>query len=162
MNVVYAGQPLPTAGPSIFLAGPTPRSKEVSSWRPMALDLLGRLGFEGGALVPERPDWAVRFEYQDQVEWEHAGLESCSVVVFWVPRDMFTLAGFTTNVEFGRYVGRKPCVYGRPEGAPHTRYLDWLYTRLTGMHPQGTLHATLAASVVAVRSATNQIQQERV
>jgi hypothetical protein len=128
---------------------------------PGALGLLGRLGFVGVVLVPERPDWAVRFEYLDQVEWEHAGLESGAVVAFWVPRDVATLAGFTTNVEFGRYVGRKPCVYGRPDGAPHTRYLDWLYKKLSGTHPQGSLPATLEASVNAVQAAADRITRER-
>jgi hypothetical protein len=58
-----------------------------------------------------------------------------------------TLPGFTTNVEFGRYVGSGRCVYGRPEGAPHTRYLDWLYTKLTGKRPEKTLRETLRVAV---------------
>jgi hypothetical protein len=59
-----------------------------------------------------------RFSYLDQVEWEYAGLESCTAVAFWVPRQLPTLPGFTTNVEFGRYVDSGRCVYGRPDGAP--------------------------------------------
>ena len=147
MNAVYADQPLVVTPPTLFLAGPTPRSSDVPSWRPEALDLLRQLGFAGTVLVPERRDWAARFEYHDQVEWEFAGLETCTVVAFWVPRDKATLPGFTTNVEFGRYVGSGRCVYGRPPGAPHTRYLDWLYTKLTGRPPADTLRDTLAAAV---------------
>jgi hypothetical protein len=64
-----------------------------------------------------------------------------------VPRDPATLPGFTTNVEFGRFVGRKPCVYGRPDGAPHTGYLDWLYNKTTGRRPETTLRATLDAAL---------------
>jgi hypothetical protein len=85
------------------------------------------------------------------VEWEYAGLEGCSVVAFWVPRDVQSLPGFTTNVEFGRYVGSGRCVYGRPENAPHTKYLDWLYRKLTGRGPERSLLATMQTAMEAIR-----------
>lgn len=66
---------------------------------------------------------------------------------FWMPRHLETLPGFTSNVEFGRYVGSGRVVYGRPEGAPHTRYLDWLYQKLTGNEPGRTLEGTLKTAV---------------
>jgi len=150
MNTVFADQPMELHHPTLFLAGPTPRSPEVPSWRPQALEWLRGLDFTGTVLVPERRDWSVKFNYLDQVEWEYAGLESCSVIAFWVPRKLETLPGFTTNVEFGRYVGSGRCVYGRPEGAPHTRYLDWLYAKLTGRRPENTLRGTLQAAVEAI------------
>ncbi len=41
-------------------------------------------------------------------------------------------------------------IYGRPEGCPHNRYLDWLYRKLTGQ----SAHETLASAVnAAVRLA---------
>ncbi len=147
MNVIFADQTLSLRQPSIFLAGPTPRSAGIPSWRPEALAILQELQFAGTLLVPERRNWCVRFNYLDQVEWEFAGLEGCSVVAFWVPRDLSALPGFTTNVEFGRYVGSGRCVYGRPADAPHTHYLDWLYAKLTGREPEQTLRATLTAAV---------------
>jgi hypothetical protein len=154
MNVVFSDQPLDTRPPSLFLAGPTPRSPEVPSWRPEALDLLRGCGFGGTVLVPERRDWSVKFDYLDQVEWEFAGLERCQVIVFWVPRRLPDLMGFTTNVEFGRYIESSRCVYGRPDGAAHTRYLDWLYAKVTGRQPATTLSATLVAAVVAAGRGT--------
>src|SRR4051812_25224758 len=99
MNVITPDDELIPSHPSIFLAGPTPRRPEVPSWRPQALGLLRQLGFGGAVYVPERRDWSGRVSYLDQVEWEYAGLEHCSVVAFWVPRDVQTLPGFTTNVE---------------------------------------------------------------
>jgi hypothetical protein len=36
MNVVYSNHPIQIQKNSIFLAGPTPRSKDVKSWRPDA------------------------------------------------------------------------------------------------------------------------------
>jgi hypothetical protein len=146
MNVVYSDQSPEFSRPSIFLAGPTPRSPEFASWRPEALGILRELGFSGTVLVPERRGGWARGEYIDQVEWEFACLEGCSVIAFWVPRDVATLPGFTTNVEFGRYVGSGRCVYGRPDRAPHTRYLDWLYAKLTGMQPCDSLRETMAAA----------------
>jgi Nucleoside 2-deoxyribosyltransferase like len=116
MNAVFSDQPLAVKHPSLFLGGPTPRSSEVPSWRPGAVDILRRLGFSGTVLVPERRDWSVKFDYYDQVEWEFEGLEACSVLAFWVPRDPPLMSGFTTNVEFGRYVGSGRVVYGRPGG----------------------------------------------
>jgi hypothetical protein len=56
-------------------------------------------------------------------------------------------SGFTSNVEFGRYVGSGRVVYGRPDGAPHTRYLDWLYQKLAGGVPAATLDETLQNAV---------------
>src|SRR5262245_31723132 len=145
-KVEVKGEPPPKLDlPPIEPAPKEPGSSDVVSWRPEALDLLRRLGFGGMVLVPERIDWSVKFDYVDQVEWEYTGLEGCSVIAFWVPRDLTALLGFTTNVEFGRYVGSVRCVYGRPDGAPHTRCLDWLYERITRKRPEATLAATLMA-----------------
>jgi nucleoside 2-deoxyribosyltransferase-like protein len=151
MNLVHAGEAVDRWMGSIFLAGPSPRRAEVRSWRPDALAALRELSFTGTVLVPEPRNWSARFSYLDQVEWEYAGLEGCSVIVFWVPRDLDLLPGFTTNVEFGRYVGSGRCVYGRPHDAPHTKYLDWLYRKRRGRAPENTLSATMAAAVEAVR-----------
>ncbi len=140
MRIILTDSSLTLDGsPCLFLAGPTPRQEGVSSWRLDALRILEGLNFGGTVLIPERKDWQVRFEYLDQVEWEHAGLEAAGVIAFWVPRDLATLPGFTTNVEFGRYVGSGRVVYGRPDQAPKNRYLDWLYQRCTGLQPCRTL-----------------------
>lgn len=147
MKLNHSDEPLAIEGASLFLAGPTPRRREVVSWRPEAIEILVRVGFEGTVLVPERRDWQHRFDYVDQVEWEFAGLERADAIVFWIPRDVELLPGFTTNVEFGRYVGSGRVIYGRPDGRPHNRYLDWLYTKLTGQAPHNELADTLRAAV---------------
>jgi len=137
MNVVHSDQEFAASPPSLFLAGPTPRQAGVLSWRPGALALLARLGFAGTVLVPERRDWSARFDYLDQVEWEFVGLESASVVAFWVPRDLDSLPGFTTNVEFGRYVGSGRCVYGRPAHPLPRLALPQAHGPPAGGHPGG-------------------------
>lgn len=150
MRIRFADQDLVITAPSLFLAGPTPRESTVTSWRLDALKLLEQLNFRGTVLVPERQDWQTRFDYQDQVEWEYAALEQASVIVFWIPRDLVHLPGFTTNVEFGRYVGTKRCVYGRPPNAPKTQYLDWLYEKLQGQAPCESLDQTLKQALTCL------------
>lgn len=147
MDAIYSDQPITIRGPSLFLGGPTPRDCSVRSWRPEAVHILNDLGFPGTVLIPERRNWEVRFDYLDQVEWEFAGLERADALLFWVPRDPDHLPGFTTNVEFGRYAGSNRMIYGRPEGRPHNRYLDWLYKKLTGQSPHTTLADTIRAAV---------------
>ena len=128
---------------SIFLAGPTPRSETVPSWRPAAVKLLEEWGFGGDVLAPE-PFVGI---FDDQVSWEFHALENCGRICFWVPRDMEHLPGFTTNVEFGRYVASERILYGRPSGAPKTRYLDWMYTRLTDRQPYEHLDEMLKEAI---------------
>lgn len=111
---------------SIFLAGPTPRDSETSSWRPEALKILEEMGYGGVVFVPEEKSGDWKGSYTDQAEWEEMGLEMADRIVFWVPRDLRTMPAFTTNVEFGRYVQSGKAVLGHPAGAPKTRYLDWL------------------------------------
>lgn len=110
---------------SIFLAGPTPRSDSVLSWRPSALEILGELSFEGDVCVPE----PFTGDFETQVAWEHYCLQSVGLICVWVPRDLKTMPAFTTNVEFGMYLGDPRMFYGRPVGSPHTSYLDWHYGR---------------------------------
>lgn len=118
--------------PSIFLAGPTPRSTDVMSWRPAAINILENLKFEGMVFVPERKDWSTSNDYNYQVEWEDKGLLNVSRIVFWVPRNMNTMPALTTNVEFGRFAKQERTLYGRPDNALHCRYLDWFYKKYNG------------------------------
>lgn len=151
MKSIYANQDLAFDGPSIFLAGPTPRDVRIVSWRPRAVQLLNDSGFKGIVLIPERQDWAVHFDYLDQVEWEFAGLELATVLLFWIPRNVKTLPGFTTNVEFGRYAGSGRLAYGSPVGAPHTRYLDWLYQKLAREQIFETLEQVISEAIRKVK-----------
>lgn len=152
MNLIYAREynngPLIRNGPlckTIFLAGPTPRNKEVPSWRPDFINELYELNFNGNVCIPEDKNGIFKGSYIDQVEWEHICMASADVIVFWVPRNLETMPAFTTNVEFGRYVrpynvGGK-AIYGRPDDAPKTKYLDWLYEKETGNKPYNNMQS---------------------
>jgi hypothetical protein len=134
MHVHYSDDPICEVknSHSIFLAGPTPRSKSVPSWRPQALEVLKAFNYTGFVWVPEHKGGCDDVDYIGQVEWEKWGLESATKIVFWVPRDLKDMPAFTTNVEFGRYIDSGRVVYGRPDTAEKCSYLDWLYKDTTG------------------------------
>src|SRR5438874_1862788 len=79
-------------GKSVFLAGPTPRASEVPSWRPAAIELIEAAWIDPEpltVLTPESRGGVRANEYDDQVEWEAAGLDSASAIMFWIPRDLW-------------------------------------------------------------------------
>lgn len=156
MHVIYAGQPFPEHWTTaLFLGGPTPRDPAVPSWRPAALEYLKRRGYNGVVFVPEGAS-DVTDDHVTHAEWERSGLHFADQIVFWVPRSMDALPGFTTNVEFGRWASSGKVVLGFPEGAPKTRYLAWLARteEIQVFHTlEDTLEAALAGARPALRSA---------
>lgn len=149
MQVVYTGQDAPESFTrSIFLAGPSPHEQGLVSWRTEALKVLEQLGYDGVVFNPEfESAREAAYGYDNQVEWEWASIHKSDVVVFWVPREMDKFPAFTTNVEFGFYVPQADTVYGRPDGAPKTRYLDWLYQKATKGIALDSLEDTLQAAL---------------
>ena len=125
---------------SIFLAGPTPRSSEVISWRNEAINILKQLDYNGIIYIPECDFLNSNFDYTTQVEWEWEAMEYADIILFWVPRSK-ELPGFTTNVEFGYWLGknRQKVYYGRPDEAINNRYLDALYFKLNKRQPFNSL-----------------------
>ena len=148
MKISYSDKPLTVEMNSIFLAGPTPRSSEVKSWRPEAINYLEKLEYSGQVIVPERENWEGT-DYIDQVEWENEGLNECSVIVFWVPRDLKTMPALTTNIEFGRFCQDTRILYGRPVNAPKNRYLAWLYKESLGREPIDDLEGLMTTAFLA-------------
>lgn len=144
MKVIYAREPIE---PSIFLAGPTPRSKDVPSWRPRALELLEEYGFNGTVYVPEDRDGTVQFEYYNQIAWEWQGLEASTVILFWIPREIETMPAMTTNVEFGLYVASRRIVLGFPPEAQKMKYLEALAWR-HNVEVYNTLEATVEKTII--------------
>jgi hypothetical protein len=114
--------------PSIFLAGPSPRhnlSQGESDWRIEAMHELNKQKFNGFVIAP----WPYVVDLKDgdlepTVKWEDNYLSKASVVLFWIPRDLKELPGFTTNIEFGEYMKSGKVVLAYPETAPKMRYLS--------------------------------------
>lgn len=141
MVVNYSDQPVKN-GKSIFLAGPTPRSNDVISWRPKACEYLNELNFDGIVYVPELSSHEALFNYDNQVAWEWEALEKADVIIFWVPRKKPGMLALTTNIEFGYYVRENRILYGRPEESESNVYLDRLYMR---HHSNGVIYNDLKA-----------------
>lgn len=109
MKVIYAQEKINIEGKSVFLAGPTPRDKNIKSWRKDVLAYFEHRGFDGTVLVPEfENEVAGRFAYERQIDWEEAALEKADLIIFYIPRDVKTLPGFTTNIELGMWFEREP------------------------------------------------------
>ena len=163
MKVVYALQAFPRSwSKAIFLAGPTPRAERpIPSWRSEALELLRASGYDGVVFVPEPEDGVWSEDYDQQIDWESQGLHFADVIVFWVPRDLDALPGFTTNVEFGRWADSNKLVLGHPDSAPKTRYLDAVYTDVYGAEPCGNLQGTLQIAVDRVGAGALRSDGER-
>jgi len=147
-NVTYATEAFPrSVTKSIFLAGPTPRSEDNKSWRPKALEILSRLGFDGAVFVPEPRDGKWAKDYTDQVEWEESGMQRADCIVFWIPRDMKGgMAGLTTNDEWGVWKDSGKVVLGTPPDADHIRYQRH-YAKKQGVPIADSLEDTLKAAL---------------
>ena len=111
------------------------------------MNILNELDFKGQVLVPEAASGNPFPDYMNQVEWERHGLENCSLIIFWVPRNMETMPALTTNVEFGLYVTSGRALYGRPDNAQHCRYLDWLYHKYNWQNIYNNLHDLLETAI---------------
>lgn len=106
---------------SIFLAGPCPRDNS-ESWHADAIEYLKEQDYDGHVIIPL--PFICNLNYDEQADWEDIYLNIADIIVFWVPRDLDNLPGFTTNVEFGEWMKSGKVIYARPENAPKTHYLD--------------------------------------
>ena len=79
--------------------------------------------------IPEDKGFGGRedFDDQEQIKWEQDCLDEAKVILFWIPRDLDTMPGFTTNIEFGYWYGRCPgkLVVGIPDFASKTGYIRY-------------------------------------
>lgn len=146
MDRVYAREPFVGPRPWVFLAGPTPRNADTPTWRDQAKELYP--DSVGTYIIPEDEDFG-SFDVakmDEQVAWEWEGLDLADSILFWVPRNMDTLPGMTTNVEFGMYAASGKCVLGFPEEAEHCGYMERLAHRY-GMTVTHTLWRTVMFSI---------------
>jgi hypothetical protein len=134
----------------IFLAGPIERvppygSKLLPQWRKEALHYLEASPILWKVLTPEWDQKPEGWTYEKQVMWEVTMMGLIAkVILFWIPRQIPALPGFTTNVEVGEYLRSGKIVIGAPPDAPHIHYIkmrcEWLEIRW---------HDTLKATCLA-------------
>jgi hypothetical protein len=155
VDVVMAREPIPATGPSLFLAGPTALDG-VASWRPAAIDAVAaRWSGALSVLSPESRGGRRAVRYEEQVEWEFAARESADAILFWIPRDMVTLPGMTTNVEFGLDVRTGKVVLGAPPDCPDPeRNRDLVHVaHRYGVPVRTTLDSAVSAALEIVAGA---------
>jgi len=156
-EVIRSRNPLPGHGPSVFLAGPTPKSDDVRSWRPAAIELISANWSAPetlSILSPEDSDFNYDKHFDEQVDWETDARAMASAILFWIPRDVRTLPGFTTNVEFGLDVATSASrvVLGCPPDCPdpkQNRYLIDVAKR-RGAPVLCTLAETVTAALAVI------------
>lgn len=143
LTVLYYNDDPPTRKvKGVFLAGPT-SSEEHTAWRVRVIELLKQKGYKGYVMIPEFRDGGFEknrlsmddgrpssIEGSDRAseritDWETAGLENCSQVLFWMPfslgekGDPNSLPGFATRGEVQRLMLLRPknTILGMPEKA---------------------------------------------
>lgn len=147
MNLIYSGQNKPIKGRAIFLAGCSPRPGQTLTWRKDAIEYFKKVRYKGTVIIPEPEDGEPWPDYLSVVEWEDKYLRLADVVVFWIPRSTDNgIYGFTSNVEFGKYLNSGKIIYGRPEGSDNNRYLDYWYTKLYKYQPFDSLEGLIKAT----------------
>lgn len=147
MKIIYSDNNEEVVGPSVFLAGPSPRGNNEYNWRLEAIELFKKYYIiEGLTLLIPLPSTGIVSDYDNQVFWEEKGLEVSNVIMFWIPRDLKYLPAFTTNFEFGEYYKSGKVVYGRPDEAPKMKYLDYKFMK---HNPDDKIYTILEDTIVA-------------
>ena len=132
MKLVFSDHKVPkNITKSIFLAGPSPREKDVADWRHDAVKYLESIKFDGTVFLPVPKnrfygdDDSTGWTYDEQVAWECECRALADINLFWVPRDIKgRMPAFATNIEFGEDLASGKIVYGRPATAEKCRYFD--------------------------------------
>lgn len=137
MKIIYTNEKITNFTNTIFLAGPTPRNKNIPSWRKEALHYLEELNFNGTVIVPEYSNQSFISKEGNifDMSWDHMALEKTTAILMWIPRNLKDMPAFTSNIEFGYFIKSQKLLYGRPDDAPYMEYLDWLYEYETKKRP---------------------------
>lgn len=161
MHIVYTLEyPPETFDKAIFLAGPTPRSEKVRSWRPEALRILELLKYDGVVFVPEPRGGQFERDYDANTDWEERSLHLSDCIVFWVPRNLKTMPAFTTNDEWGHWKNSGKVVFGAPSEAQKIRYQRYYANKFFVPHHE-SLEETLRAALDFIGSGSLRSRGER-
>ena len=114
---------------AIFLAGPSPRcGKEYVNdcqWRKEAIQMFKAKGFNGDIIDPVNRNFD-RTDLITQIKWQREYMYKASLIFFWIPRSEEHPA-YTTNVQFGNWLGSKSIVLGFPKDSIKNDYLQIRY-----------------------------------
>jgi len=132
MNFIYAQEDIKSDLPCLFLAGPSPRSNEVVSWRKEAIQYLESIDFDGYIFIPEPRNGVYPKDYIAQIEWEEQCLNVSDCILFWIPRNLTDMHGLTTNDEWGYWKCKAPekLVLGFPKETVKVKYQEYYAKKL--------------------------------
>lgn len=153
MEVIYTGEENKNNKKTCFLAGPTPRDKNVLSWRKEAISLFESLGYDEALYVPEireKPYYDME-DNTSEMDWDQNALENADIVMFWIPRNTTDMLGLSTNVEFGYLLNKGNIIYGRPESAVRCEFLDYLYKEKLGKDYKNTLEDLVKEGIKTIK-----------
>ncbi|MFJ3728012.1 nucleoside 2-deoxyribosyltransferase domain-containing protein [Streptomyces sp. NPDC090045] len=110
-------------------------------------------------LSPESRHGERADRYETQVDWETAARAAAMAILFWIPRDLQTLPGMTTNVEFGLDLSTDKVVLGCPPDCPNPERNGYLIyvARRHGVPVCTTLTDTVAAALALVPAEDNPV-----
>lgn len=163
MKIIYTLEDLPqTINKSIFLAGPSLRpGQDIESWRTTAIQILQDKGYDGVVFCPENDgSFNEEFNYDEQVQWEEKCLNVADCIVFWIPRDLKELPGFTTNDEFGYWKNSGKVVFGAPVSAEKVTYQKY-YAEKLNIPFSTSLTETMQNAIDKVGEGSNRCGGER-
>lgn len=132
---------------SIFLAGPLPRKSGIKNWKEEVFKYLKELNYNGVVYIPEKRNNEIIDGDLDQTNWEIEAMKKAKIILFWVPRKFPDMLGLTTNVEFGLWLTSGKIVYGRPDNAYMTEYLDLMYEKNYNKKPHNNLFELVKEAV---------------
>lgn len=145
MIINYLGENI-VGKKSIFLAGPTPKNKQATSWRTEAIEILKKLKFDGIVYVPELANGDKIVDKIAEKEWETEVLKDTSVIIFWVPGEVREMLTLLTDYDFGVWYDFSKVFYGRPKDVK-MQYLDYKYCRYSKRLPCDNLNELLEEAV---------------
>jgi hypothetical protein len=128
MQIIYSQQTTPKElTKSIFLAGCTPRTEDIISWRKEAVKFLEQIEYDGVVFIPEFKDGKPQenLDYSAQIEWEEKCLNMSDVILFYIPRNNTDMLGLTTNDEYGVWKKSGKVVLAIPDDSYKTRYQEY-------------------------------------
>lgn len=64
------------------------------------------------------------------------------------------------NLDIGYWINSGKCIYGRPDNAERTRYLDWLYNLEYKKEPYNNLKDLLNNSILLVEKLSEETMKE--
>jgi hypothetical protein len=134
MQIIWAQKEFPKKiTKSIFLAGPTPREKNVKSWRIEAIKCLEDNDYDGTVFIPEFEDGIqddTKLDYSGQIEWEQRAMNMADIILFYLPRKMKDMPGLTSNDEWGYWKTSRKVILAFPENAEKVRYQEYFAKQL--------------------------------